>query len=64
MPKNEAWTALLQLVGLTADQALSEQSTFMPYLGQVGDAVSAWHSFMPQPCTAASILPCMLLSER
>jgi hypothetical protein len=35
VPKNEAWSALLQLVGLTADQALSEQSSFMPFLGQV-----------------------------
>ena len=37
LPKNEAFANLLSLVGMTVDQALSNQSSFAPYLGQVGD---------------------------
>ena len=35
LPKNEAFTNLLTLTGMTAEQALSNTSAFLPYLGQV-----------------------------
>ena len=35
LPKNEAFTNLVSLTGMTVDQALASESTFAPFLGQV-----------------------------
>ena len=43
LPKNEAFTNLVSLTGMTVDQALASEGTFAPFLGQVGGLVT-WQS--------------------